>query len=295
MSDLRSLCVSPHISYTKVGAVLLIIAFSAVSGWQQPKLPVHSVSQQMIRILLVDDDIDFCHILKESLEAASDNLRLTHLAHDTEDAVRLIDYSLHLFDCIIMDLALPRSAIDTFIERDSGLKLLGYLRAGKRFAGSIVMLTASCAFADGRMAFELGCDAYLTKPRELDDLVAALQVCIEKRVIVMSPEMRHLFEAEQITAQEARLLDMLLEGDTWPEIARALGYKDGNSACSAADRAFDKLLTWHDLAYAAPGLKKRQLALRLWKWRNRAAQDTAGLLSGEDQPEISETGSTFSN
>lgn len=250
----------------------------------------------MIRILLVDDDIDFCHILKESLEAASDNLRLTHLAHDTEDAVRLIDYSLHLFDCIIMDLALPRSAIDNFIERDSGLKLLGYLRAGKRFAGSIVMLTASCAFADGRMAFELGCDAYLTKPRELGDLIAALQVCIEKRVIVMSPEMRQLFEAEQITAEEARLLDLLLEGDTtWSEISRALGYRDGNAACSAADRAFDKLLTWHDLAYAAPGLKKRQLALRLWKWRNRAAQDTAGLLAADEHSECPEAGTHSSN
>lgn len=233
----------------------------------------------MIRILLVDDDVDFCDILKEKLEAASDELRLTEMAHDTEAALRLIDHSLNKFDCVILDLALPRSATDVFIERDSGLQLLGYLRAGKRFRGSIVMLTHSCALADGRTAFELGCDAYLTKPRNLNDLIAALQVCIEKKVIVMSPEMRHLFLAEQITAKEARLMDMLLEDATWSEIARTLGYKDGNAACSAADRVFDKLLTWHDLTYAAPGVKKRQLASRLWKWRNRATSDSEGFMT----------------
>lgn len=234
----------------------------------------------MIRILLVDDDVDFCDILKDELEAASHDLRMTDIAHDTEEALRLIDNSLHQFDCVILDLALPRSVSDRFIERDSGLKLLSYLRAGKRFPGTIIMLTHSCAFTDGRMAFELGCDAYLSKPRQLPDLIDALKVCIEKKVIVMAPEMRHLFLAEQVTAQEARLMDMLLEGDTWSEIARALGYKDGNAACTSAERVYDKLLTWHDLAYAAPGLKKRQLALRLWKWRNRSGVEADGFSSG---------------
>lgn len=208
-------------------------------------------------------------MLEQALAKESESLSLAKLVNNKSDALREVEERLSDFDCIILDLGLPEAAADPTIEPDAGLKLLEHLRKSKRFAGTIIVLTHSCSFADGRLAFQLGCDAYLNKARDIEELVNGLKFCMLKKMLVMSPEMRHLFLPEQITTKEARLMDMLVDGAKWQEVAKCLGYKNAHAACSTADRVFDKLLTWHDVAYAAPGTKKRQLALQLWKWRHR--------------------------
>lgn len=218
----------------------------------------------MIRLCLVDDDFDIASIIKEELELVSNDVRVTRVAHNLDDAKRVIDNFLPLLDCFLLDLSMPQSASDNTVQRDAGLQLLRYLRQTKRFAGTVIMLTNSCEFEDGKKAFDIGCDVYLCKSRELHDLVEAINFCIEHRL--NSPELQHFFLPEEITAREARLMEMIYQGATWQQIAYALRYGNAGAARIAAEDIFNKLLSWH--AVAPPIDKKREVALQLWKWRH---------------------------
>lgn len=240
----------------------------------------------MKRVLLIDDDRDFCEILQEEFPRSGIRAVITKVVHNVEEAQSVLARELAHFDCVIVDLSLPKSVSDQKLSRDAGLKLIKLIRGIHRFTGTLVVMTSSCSFADGTTAFESGCDAYLCKTRDLKDLLDSISLCLTKNVMVMSSEMRHLFLPEEITAKEARLMDMLLADATWDQIANELGYKNVHAACSTADRLFDKLLTWHDVAIDGRGKKKRELAVQLWRWRHRS-HERPGFFTGHiDKSEI---------
>lgn len=218
----------------------------------------------MLRVCLIDDEYDVTEILKEELEATSEEIRVTRIAHNIEDAKRVIDTFLPLIDCFIVDMTMPASASSEKLERDAGLLILSYLRQTKHFTGTIIILTNSCEFEDGKRAFEIGCDVYLCKSRQLDDLIDAIQFCMQRRLD--APDLQHFFLPEEITSREARLMEMLYDGKSWQEIAFALRYSNAGAARIAAEDTFNKLLAWH--AVAPPIDKKRDVAMQLWKWRH---------------------------
>ena len=90
------------------------------------------------------------------------------LAQDGDEAMRLVDATSPA--CLILDLMMPR--------RD-GFSVLRELRADGRIAHlPVVVVTAIFGLSERMYATELGAADYVTKPFELDDLVARVRALV---------------------------------------------------------------------------------------------------------------------
>ena len=110
-----------------------------------------------MRMLLIEDDVDLAATTAEYLAARGHEVEF---AYDGRTGLQLA--TMGLFDCIVLDLALP--AMD-------GLEVCRTLRRESR-EQPILMLTARDTLEDKLKGFEAGADDYLVKPFELAELVA---------------------------------------------------------------------------------------------------------------------------
>lgn len=232
----------------------------------------------MTRLWIIEDDADFADVLRESLELDA-SFEVAKVIPNKREAEELIAAgALADVDCALVDLQLPTSAGSPIIDPTAGLDIVELMRR-QHFYGTIIILTNSHLFADGSRALEAGCDGYLCKHAELDaipQMLDELKLALRGNVMLVSREMRHVFIREDVTAKEARLMDMLAAGRTWSQIASELGYKTSKAAANTGDHIFDKLLTGQDrLRMEATGAKKRQLAVQLWKSRHSSSPTTA--------------------
>lgn len=226
----------------------------------------------MTRILIIEDDEDFSTILRNVIEQDSE-LEVVDVLNSEEKAFRLIrSAGIQEVDCILLDLQLPFSVGDKNVSSLAGIRILEELRHEQSYYGTIIVLTNSKAVADGQRALSAGCDGYLCKRAkisEVPEMLAELKMAIKGEVILVASQMRHVFIRDDISAKEARMLDLLSCGKSWTEIARELGYKTSKAAANVGDRVFDKLLNPQDLSkISAEGLKKRHKALEIWNSRH---------------------------
>lgn len=227
-----------------------------------------------MRILMIEDNEDFALILRRALEQEDDLTVVAVTGTEEEALAYLHSDKLAQCDCILLDLQLPRAPGDQSVNSLAGLRILEQLRQRLRFYGTIIVLTNSRAASDGQRALAAGCDGYLCKRArisEVPEMLAELKLAIRGDVILVSRPMRHVFMREDISAKEARLLNLLSEGKGWTDIARDLGYKTPKAAANIGDRIFDKLLTPEDQQLiAAQGGKKRLAAVSIWQSRQAA-------------------------
>ncbi len=118
----------------------------------------------MPHILLADDDIELCEMLKEYLAAEGFTLAT---AHDGETA--LVKAQAGAFDLIILDVMMPRK---------SGFDVLREVRA--HTATPVLMLTARGEDVDSIVGLELGADDYLAKPCNPRVLVARIRALLRR-------------------------------------------------------------------------------------------------------------------
>ncbi len=129
-----------------------------------------------MRILLVEDDA----LLGDGIHAG---LKLAEHAvdwvHDGEAArLALLD---HAYDACVLDLGLPR--------RD-GLSVLKELRdRGSRLP--VMILTARDASADKIAGLDAGADDYLTKPFDLQEMLARLRALVRRAAGEARPTLEH--------------------------------------------------------------------------------------------------------
>jgi DNA-binding NarL/FixJ family response regulator len=224
----------------------------------------------MTRILLVEDHPDFASALQRAFKGDED-LQVVKHADCVQDARDYMEKTrMEEVDCVLLDLQLPHSKDDRETDSMAGLHLLREMRQSYRFYGTIIVLTSSQSLADGQRALQAGCDGYLcknTKVMELKNLVTELKMAMRGNVILVASQMRHVFMREDISAKEARLMDLLLMKKKWGQIARELSYSSAKAAANMGDRIFDKLITPDDHERAAGKIKKRLLALEIWKRR----------------------------
>jgi len=118
-----------------------------------------------LKILLVEDD----ELIASGLQLALGRLRhRVEWSADGQQAQRLLD--TEDFDLVILDLGLPGK---------DGFDILGHLRlAGS--AVSVLILSARDGIKDRVKGLDLGADDYLTKPFDLDELLARVRV-LERR------------------------------------------------------------------------------------------------------------------
>ena len=130
-----------------------------------------------MRVLLIEDHKPLLRALRQGLEEEGLAVDVAADGEEGDFKARSADY-----DVIILDLMLPK--ID-------GLTLLqNWRRAG--LTTHVLVLTARDALDDKVKGLDLGADDYLTKPFELEELLARLRALIRRGHQVKDPVLRIL-------------------------------------------------------------------------------------------------------
>ncbi|MFL5330177.1 MAG: response regulator transcription factor [Gemmataceae bacterium] len=128
-----------------------------------------------MRVLVVEDNKTLARALRQGLEEEGYAVDCAYDGEEAEFKARGTDY-----DVIILDLMLPK--ID-------GLTLLQRWRAGSR-PFSVLILTARDSLDEKVKGLDLGADDYLTKPFELDELLARVRAMVRRKHAVKDPILR---------------------------------------------------------------------------------------------------------
>lgn len=113
----------------------------------------------MLRVLVVDDDRELCHLVSVCLLREGMNVQV---AHDGRSGLAMALSGEH--DVAVLDVMLPKL---------TGLQLLKELRSSSRMG--VLMLTARGEEADRIAGLEYGADDYLSKPFSAGELVARIR------------------------------------------------------------------------------------------------------------------------
>lgn len=105
--------------------------------------------------VLVVDDADFMRMmLKDNLAKAGHEVME---AHDADSAISILKRSEA--DIIILDINMPR------------MNGLDFLRAGKTRDAKVIMLSALCSESIVNASYELGANAFVAKPFQIDSII----------------------------------------------------------------------------------------------------------------------------
>lgn len=121
-----------------------------------------------MRILLVEDDHPLGASLQRAVEHAGHLVEWVTSAEMAREALRQGD-----FDLMILDWSLPG---------ESGLSLLKALRSNN-YAAPVLMLTARVGVEQKVAGLDAGADDYLTKPFDLDELIARIRALSRRRTV----------------------------------------------------------------------------------------------------------------
>lgn len=130
-------------------------------------IPLNSNSR---RILIVEDDEHINTILHDGLTAAG--YQCTRAYSGSEGMLNLAEREYHL---IVLDLMLPGLSGEAFMHR---------LREEMRSRVPVIVLSAKDQLGNKLDLFTLGADDYVTKPFELEELLARIQVHIQRTAAV---------------------------------------------------------------------------------------------------------------
>ena len=132
-----------------------------------------SEEPQSPRLLLIEDDVRLCSLVREYLEGMGYKLSMEH--NGLSGLNRALSQP---FEAIILDLMLP--GID-------GLEVLRRLR--QKSMVPVIMLTGRAEESDRIVGLELGADDYLPKTFSTRELLARLRAVLRRsRVTVLSGE-----------------------------------------------------------------------------------------------------------
>jgi two-component system OmpR family response regulator len=162
-----------------------------------------------MRILIVEDEPLLANRLASTL---GERGYVADVASDGERGDFLV--STEEYDAVILDLGLPR--ID-------GLTLLERWRA-RGIALPVLVLTARGSWSEKVRGIDSGADDYLTKPFQMEELLARLRALIRRSSGQVTPELRHGAvvldprtsqvtlngQAVKLTSHELRVLSYLM-------------------------------------------------------------------------------------
>ncbi len=190
-----------------------------------------------MRVLIIDDDVELCALLKEFLER--EEFRVT-VEHDGLRGLELAETGD--FDLIVLDLMLP--GLD-------GFALLKRLRAKSRVP--VLMLTARGEDEDRIVGLDLGADDYLAKPFNPRELMARIRAIlrrvqvrtkgrIEVNGVVIDPGTREVFcdqKPIEMTTLEFDILETLVRSAGRVVSRDALMESMYNRKATPFDRSID--------------------------------------------------------
>ena len=157
-------------------------------------------------ILVVDDDIPFCTVLRGAMRRRGIKCLI---AHSFEDAIE----EANAWDP-------GRALVDLRLAERSGLELVGQL-SSKHPSMKIVVLTGYGSITTAVTAIKLGAINYLTKPAEVDDILKAFDTDAQPAVALGNDEKEPLSMRD---LEHQHMLNVYAEtGGNVSKTARVLG------------------------------------------------------------------------
>lgn len=128
-----------------------------------------------MRLLVAEDDARLCDVLRRGLSGAG---YAVDVATQGDDALDLID--AHAYDAAIVDWRMP--VID-------GIELVTTLRA-RGSSLPVLMLTARDTPPDRIRGLDAGCDDYLVKPFDFEEMLARLRALLRRPADALGVQLR---------------------------------------------------------------------------------------------------------
>jgi two-component system response regulator CpxR len=178
---------------------------------QGPEIASMLTGEKPLSLLLVDDDVELCGMMREFFGGAGHTLDSVHNGREG------LAVALHgSYDLLILDVMLPE--ID-------GFAVLQQLRRSKSLP--VIMLTARVHRDDRIQGLNAGADDYLPKPFDPDELMARVQAVLRRssaatqqagttlyagsiRIDVSTREVWSADKAVELTGTEFDLLELLV-------------------------------------------------------------------------------------
>ncbi|MCM1992423.1 response regulator transcription factor [Oceanirhabdus seepicola] len=142
------------------------------------------------RILIIDDDIELCQLLKKCIEKEGMIAELSHTGASGLNRLAENKYFLLILDIMLPDM--------------SGFAVLSELR--KSNAVPVLMLTAKNEEVDKVKGLWIGADDYLTKPFRINEFMARVNSLIRRYTML------NYFDKQ--TAVRLQLKDMSIDKET---------------------------------------------------------------------------------
>ncbi|MEL7245695.1 MAG: response regulator, partial [Cyanobacteria bacterium J06573_2] len=125
------------------------------------------------KILIVDDHLGTCLSISDYLELSGYQV-IT--ANDGQEGLKMVNE--HNPDLIVTDIIMPRM---------NGYELVRNVRQQAHFRLlPVILLTARTQTQERILGYQSGCDLYLPKPFELEELAAAISNLLERSQIIQS-------------------------------------------------------------------------------------------------------------
>ncbi|GHW02495.1 DNA-binding response regulator [candidate division SR1 bacterium] len=161
-----------------------------------------------MKILLIEDNQKIAQNIKDYLEIEPE--REVDTAFDGEKGLTMAES--REYDLVLLDLMLPKLDGKTFIQT---------IRKSKSFP--IIVITAKSQIEDKLELFEMGADDYLTKPFDLQELLARCRAILRRGVVgnlfnyediiinLDKKEVKKNGAILQITLKEFQILELLIQ------------------------------------------------------------------------------------
>ncbi|WP_125154241.1 response regulator transcription factor [Clostridium rectalis] len=116
------------------------------------------------KILIVDDDLNICEVIKMYLDSAGYDTRVSNDGKEAQEA-----FEEYKPDLVLLDIMLPHM---------DGIDVLKWIRKDSHCP--VIMLTAKGETFDKVLGLELGADDYMVKPFEPKELVARVKAVLRR-------------------------------------------------------------------------------------------------------------------
>jgi multidomain signaling protein FimX len=146
-----------------------LTSVSKINANKNQSLPRQSKTGQGTRVFLIDDDEYYDELMKMKLEALGFEVHVYTNPYEAFDDLELYDPQL-----FIVDMEFSNTDID-------GLEVVRTLRDLRGELVPIIFATRREDFRARLSAIRAGCQAYVTKPVNLDDLTSTINVLVGKQ------------------------------------------------------------------------------------------------------------------
>lgn len=153
---------------------------------------------QKIEVLLADDNREFINLLSEYIDE-QDDMKVTGVAYNGNDVLRLIEQQRKVPDVLILDIIMPHL---------DGLGVLEKLREmDLNPQPKIIMLTAFGQENITQKAVQLGASYYILKPFDMEVLTNRVRQLVQKESSVTTSPVTAMPRANVVPLNKGKNLD----------------------------------------------------------------------------------------